>query len=574
MDNTELAEIFDRIASLLEIKGEIPFKTLAYRRAAESLRNLGEDIHQFQSHSPLSTIPGVGKAIAQKIEELLNTGQLAFLHRLEEEIPPSLLEILDISDVGPKKAALFWQTAGIANVDDLEEAAREGRLRDLSGIGIKTEAHLLEGIRTYRHSKRRVPLRIAHKLVEPWLKWLKEQPNVSQVQIAGSMRRWKSHIDELHVVFACENSKPVIESLSTRKGIRRVLAQGVHRAAFELEDGLRLQVWSQPQERFGSLLQFATGSNMHNVRLREFAQHAGFSLSERGLLGRDGVEYLCAGENEVYEKLGLPCIPPELREDHGEIQAAAANALPDLIRFEDLTADLHMHTSRSDGEDSMEEMALAARAAGRRLIAITDHSFILKMGKKLLFDLLEEQRAEMVQLGNKFGDQLTLLHGVEVDILSDGTLDLPDEMLQKLDIVVASLHFDLKQPRHVITQRLVRAIRNPYVDIIGHPSGRFLPDFEGADLDWETVFSAARECNVALEINANPSHLDLDERQARRAAHRGVLLSINTDSHAPRQLGREQGVAVARRAWIESRQVINAWSLQEILSWLKTRKNK
>ena len=572
MDNTELAEIFDRIADLLEIKGELVFKTLAYRRAAVSLRDLVEDIHSLRALNRLDEIPGVGKAIAQKIEELLDTGQLGFLNRLEEEVPPSLIELLNVPDVGPKKVALFWQKAGITTLDALESAAKENRLQDLPGIGLKSEARLLEGIKAYRRSIRRIPLPVARTLARPWLKWLEDQPGVTQAQAAGSIRRWRLDIGDLDIVFASSNPAPVMQALTQKKEVYRVLAQGEYKTSIELEDGLRLQFWCQPPERFGSLLQFVTGSKAHNVRLREFAQKAGFSLSERGLLDRSGAEHLCATEEEVYEKLGLPWIPPEMREDRGEIQAAVQRHLPDLIRLEDLVADLHLHTNWSDGEGSIEEMVSAARQIGRRVLAITDHSYLMKLGEGARFEMLERQRVEIEALRGQLGDDFVLLHGAEVDILSDGSLDLPEEILKQLDIVVASLHFGFHQPRQVITNRLLKAIQNPYVDIIAHPSGRSLPDFEGADLEWEAVFSAACQHNVALEINANPCHLDLDEARARSAAERGVLLCINTDSHAPRQLGREYGVAVARRAWIGTHQVLNAWSENQILDWLKNHK--
>jgi len=306
--------------------------------------------------------------------------------------------------------------------------------------------------------------------------------------------------------------------------------------------------------------------------LREFAQKAGLSLSERGLLDHSGVEHLCAAEEEVYEKLGLPWIPPEMREDRGEIQAAAQHRLPNLIRSKDLIADLHLHTDWSDGKGSIEEMIFAAKKIGRRLLAITDHSYLMKIGEGLRLENLERQRAAIEKLRSQLGHGFTLLHGAEVDILSDGSLDLPTKALQQLDIVVASLHFGFNQPRQVITDRLLKAIRNPFVDIIAHPSGRSLPDFEGADLDWEAVFSAARQYNVALEINANPAHLDLDEIHARKAAEQGVLLCINSDSHAPHELEREFGVAMARRAWIEPQQVLNTWSEDQILAWLKNHK--
>lgn len=574
MDNLELADIFERIACLLEIKGELVFKTLAYRRVAESLRDMVEDVHVLRENGRLEEIPGVGKAIAGKIEELLDTGRLEFLKRLEEEVPPTLIDLLNIPDVGPRKVALFWREAGITTVDGLEEAARNGRLHNLPGMGRKSEERMLEGILAYRRSTRRYPLPMARAMAKPWVNWLKEQPGVTQVEIAGSVRRWKTDIGDLDIVFASEDPKPVMEAFANKKEIQRIIARGDNKTSVELTDGLRMQLWCQPPERFGSLLQFVTGSKAHNVRLREYARKVGFSLSERGFLDAQGVEHLCRTEEDVYEKLGFPWIPPELREDRGEIQAAVEKRLPNLIRFEDLTADLHLHTVWSDGEGTIEDMVETAQALGRKLLAITDHSFLLKIDDEIPYEKLERQKAEIHDLRKKYGSDFTLLHGVEVDILSDGSLDLPVEILKDLDIVVASLHSNLHQPRQVITDRLIRAIRNPFVDIIAHPSGRSLPRFEGADLDWDAVYAAAGACNVALEINSNPEHLDLDEAHARRAAELGILLCIDTDSHAPRQLKRRYGVEVARRAWIEAPQVLTTWSPEQILDWLANhRKN-
>jgi DNA polymerase (family 10) len=574
MDNIELAEIFDRIASLLEIKGELVFKTIAYRRVAESLRMLVEDARVLQASGRLGEIPGVGKAIAQKIDELLDTGQLGFLNRLEEEVPPTLIDLLNIPDVGPKKAALFWKEAGITTLAGLETAAKEGRLKNLPGMGIKSEERILEGILAYRRSTRRYPLPVARSMARPLLKWLAEQPGVTNAQAAGSMRRWKPDIGDLDLVFASDEPRQVMEAFVQRKEVRRVTARGDFKTSVELEDGLRMQLWCQPPERFGALLQFVTGSKGHNVRLREFAQKAGYSLSERGLLDREGKETLCATEEEVYEKLGLPWIPPEIREDRGEVQAAVEGRLPDLIRVEDLVADLHLHTVWSDGEGSIEEMAETAQSLGRKMLAITDHSFLMKVGETSGFEKLERQRAEIIELRKKLGSSFLLLQGTEVDIMADGSLDLPDEILQQMDVVVASLHSSLDQPREVITSRLIKAMHNPYVDIIAHPSGRSLPFFQGADLDWDAVFAEAAVCNVALEINSNPCHLDLDEAHARRAADLGLLLCINTDSHAPRQMRREYGVGVARRAWIESRQVLSTWPVEKILDWLENHRKK
>lgn len=579
MNNQELAEIFERIASLMEIKGEVIYKTLAYRRAAESLRNLAEDVNaaytsdgQSPQQSRLTEIPGVGKAIAEKIDELLTTGKLSFLERLEEEVPPSLIELLQIPDVGPKKVALFWKQAGITNLTELQEAARTGRLRDLPGMGEKSEARLLAGVESLARRSSRMLLGSAWPVTRRWLAWLRALPGVEQAEAAGSLRRWRPTIGDIDLLAASSQPAEVMQAFTRHPDVQRILGQGENKSSIELKSGLKLQLWIQPPERFGSLWQYSTGSKDHNVRLRELAQRKGLSLSEKGLRNDSGQELLCAGEETLYAALGLPLIPPELREDRGEIQAALAGKLPALLELSDLQSELHVHSSWSDGHSSIEEMAKAARQRGLKMLAITDHSASLGIARGLTAERLREQRREIDEVQHKMGRSIRLLHGVEVDILADGSLDHPDEVLAGLDIVIASIHSSLRQPRQVITERLLKAIRHPHVDIIGHISGRLLPNREGADLDWDAVLSAARESGVAIEINANPARLDLDEIHARRAGEMGILLSIDTDAHAPDQLDlAEYGVSVARRAWLTAEQVISAWPPERLLAWLKSR---
>lgn len=574
VENADLAQVLDRIASLLEIRGEVAFKTIAYRRAAQSLRDLPEEALSLRQKGKLEEVPGVGKAIAKKIEELLDTGRLEYLEKLELEVPPTLIDLLNIPEIGPKKVALFWQMAGIVTVDQLEKAALAGELRNLPGIGERSEGRLLEGIKTYRQQARRYPLPVARAILKPLLKWLAEQPGVIQVQAAGSLRRWKPDIGDLDLVMASTAPLPVLQAFTERKEVRRVRAMGEYKTSVELENGLRVQLWCQPPERFGSLLQFVTGSKGHNVRLREYALKQGYSLSERGLVDVNGVEQLFAEEADLYQALGLPWIPPELREDRGEIKAALEGRLRHLIGYDDLVADLHLHTVWSDGEGTITEMIEKARSIGRQVLAVTDHSFLINLDGASSLTRLEQQRVEISRLRQEMKGEFTLLQGVEVDILSDGSLALPDETLKELDVVVASLHSGLDQPGIQLTSRLVKAMQNPHVDIIGHPSGRSLPYFDGADLNWDLIFDTAKQNNVALEINSNPGHLDLDEHHARQAADRGVLLCINTDAHAPRQLSRQYGVAVARRAWISPEQVLSAWQAEKILHWLKHHRSK
>jgi DNA polymerase (family 10) len=570
LTNQELAETFDRLADLLEIKGEVIYKTLAYRKAAESLRNLADDASVLQEQNRLTEIPGVGKAISEKISELLNTGELGLLKRVEEEVPPTLTELLQVPDVGPRKAALFWKQAGVTSLAELEMAAQAGKLRSLPGMGEKSEQRVLEGIKALKRRPTRRLLGNVRPVALDTLEWLRAQPGVEQAEVAGSLRRWRPTIGDLDLVAASRLPEEVMKAFTSRPEVLRVLAQGENKASVELKDGLNIQLWVQPPEKFGTLLQFVTGSKDHNVRLRELVQKKGWSLSEQSITDADGKERLYANEEAVYAALGLPWITPELREDRGEIQAALAHKLPHLIEVADIQADLHSHSTWSDGTASVQQMAEAAIQRGRKVLAITDHSSGLGVASGLTVERLRQQRAEIRQVQEKLGDKILLLQGSEVEIHADGSLDFPDDVLAELDIVIGAMHSTLRQERSVVTARLLRAIRNPRVHIIAHPSGRLMPNREGADLDWDQVLKAAKESSVVLEIDAHPSRLDLDEVYARRAAEMGILLSIDTDAHAPDQLDlMEYGVSVARRAWVEPERVINTWKTSKILEWLK-----
>lgn len=572
MNNEEIAAVFDRIADLSEIKGELIYKTLAYRKAAENIRNLGADVEAVHREGKLLEIPGVGKAIAEKIDELLTTGQLNFLLRLEQEVPPTLVDLLKVPDVGPKKAAMFWKQGGITTLAELEAAARAGKLRGLPGMGEKSEARILSGLEALARRSKRLPLGVALPIAMRWVEWLRKVPGVEQVEAAGSLRRRKITIGDLDLVAAARDPQPIMDAFIHHPDVQRIAGQGENKSSIEAAGGLNIQLWIQPPERFGTLLQFVTGSKEHNVRLRELAQKKGLSLSEQSISNADGSERFFSSEEGVYAALGLPWIAPELREDRGEIAAALAGKLPHLLERSDLIADLHVHSTWSDGAATIAEMAAAARERGLKVLAISDHSGSLGVAGGMSVEKLHERRAEIANVQANLGDTLRLLQGAEVEIHADGSLDYPDEVLAELDVVVASLHSSLRQPREQITERLLRAMRNPNVDVIGHPSGRLLPNREGADLDWERVLATARETGVALEINAHPARLDLDEVYARRAAEMGIPLSLNTDAHAPEQFDLiEYGISATRRAWLEPGQIINAWSPEKLLDWLQKR---
>ena len=573
MNNRELADVFTLIADLSEIKGEIIYKTLAYRKAAENLAGLGRDANEYWKEGKLEEIPGVGKAIAEKIDELLRTGKLEFLEKLKKEVPPSLAEWLKVPGLGPKKVGLIWKTLKITTLAELEAAAKDGKLRDLPGMGAKSESAILTGLESLSRRSGRIPLGRAFPLAQEIITQLKKVKGVVAAEPAGSLRRMRSTIGDLDILVAAKDSKPVMEAFTNLPGVVRVLGKGETKSSIEFGDGVRAQVWVHPPEKFGTALQYATGSKDHNVALRQLALDKGLSLSEHSFERTNGRgEIFCPTEVEVYQTLGLPWIPPELREDHGEVLAARQNKLPKLIEVKDIKADLQVHSNWSDGKLTMLEMAQAAAKRGIKVIAFTDHSVSLGVTGGLSMEDHKKQAAEIKKAQEKLGDSILILHATEVEIKADGTLDYPDKFLAGLDLVLASLHTSLRQPREKVTQRVLNAIRNPHVDIIGHPTGRLIPDREGADLDMDAVFNAAAETGVALEINAHPARLDLDDMYARRANELGIPISINTDAHSEADLDMLfYGVATACRAWLTKEDVINCWPTKKLLAWLKQR---
>jgi DNA polymerase (family 10) len=559
MNNRALADTFTLIADLLEIKGEIIYKTLAYRKAAESLAALDRDVNLYWKEGNLREIPGVGEAIAEKIDELLKTGKLKFLVKLEKEVPPSLAEWLKVPGLGPKKVGLIWKTLHITKLAQLEKAARGGKLRDLPGMGAKSEAAILAGIESLARRTGRISLGRAYPLARRIADTLRRVEGVAAAEPAGSLRRMRYTVGDIDILVAARDSGPVMDAFTSLPGIVRVLSQGETKSSVEFGDGVRAQVWVHPPERFGTALQYATGSKDHNVALRELALKKGFSLSEHALTRTDN------GKEILW-------IPPELREDRGELDAAKNGKLPRLIEVTDIIADLHTHTTWSDGKLSVLEMAEAAMRRGLKVIAVTDHSHGLGVAAGPDIAGHKRQAAEIRKAQEQLGDSITILHGSEVEIKADGSLDYPDDFLASLDLVIASLHVSLRQPREKITRRALNAIRNPQVDILGHPTGRLYPDREGADLDIDALLAAAAESGCALEINAHPARLDLDDVLARRAKEMGIPLAVNTDAHAEADFEvLFYGVAAARRAWLTKEDVINAWPVERILKWLKER---
>ncbi len=567
--NRQVAEILLRIADALEIKGEIIYKALAYRKAADNILSLGQDINEVWQEGKLRDIPGVGKALSEKIDELLRTGRLGYYERLQEEIPPGVVELLSIPDVGPKTAKLLWERLGITSVAEAERAAREGKLRDLPGLGQKSEAKILAGIKSLYRRSDRIPLGTAWPIAQELLAALRTAcPALQQATAAGSLRRMKATIGDLDLLVASTEPQEVMGRFMGLPQVAEIVLSGSTKTTVILHNGLQADLRVLPIDRYGSLLQYFTGSKDHNVALRELALKQGFSLSEYGFK-RGEEEILCPEEEDVYQALGLPWIPPELREARGEIEAAQEGRLPKLIELEDIQGDLHAHTNWSDGAGTLEEMARAAQARGYRYLVISDHSQGLGVARGLTPEQLREQRPEIDRLNESFAD-FHLLQGAEVEIKADGTLDFPDEVLAKLDVVVASLHSGLRQERERITNRLIRAMRNPHVDIIGHPLGRILGQREESAVDINRVLAVAAETGTIMEINAIPARLDLDDVHIRRAIELGVKLAINSDAHNPEGLAAmTYGVATARRGWAQAVNVVNTLPLEELLKTVK-----
>ncbi len=581
LSNRDIAQIFCNIADMLEIQGENKFKFLSYRRAGETLAELPRSLQAYVDDGTLEDIPGVGKAIGEKIRELLATGKLDFYEQLRAQVPETLLDIMRVNGVGAKKAKLFWEQLGITTLAELEAAARDGKLRALAGMGEKSEQKLLTAIAALaQHGDTRMPIGKAKPIVERILAHLLTLEGVQEGALAGSLRRGRATIGDGDILIASDAPAPIMHAFVTMDGVARVLAHGDTKSSIEHVSGLQVDLRVLPKAHWGTALQYFTGSKAHNVKLRQLALERGYSLNESALspvgadkaMLPDAPKHTFDSEEALYHFLGLAWIPPELREDEGEIEQARAHTLPKLITRADIQGDLHMHTTWSDGKLSLREMVAEAHQRGYRYIVITDHSQSATIANGLSVERLLAQQAQVRQLNAAYGDSFHVLHGAEVDIKADGTLDYPDEVLAQLDFVVASLHVALTQSRAQITQRLLNALQNPHVDLIGHPSARYINERPPVDADWDAVFAMAQRTGTALEINSNPRRLDLDAPYARRAAALGIPLAINTDAHDAHMLDlMDYGVITARRGWVTAEHVINARSFERFMAWLAAR---
>ncbi len=573
--NREIADLFLAIADRMEILGEDRFRLLAYRRAGEAIADLPMPLADYRARDALEQIPGIGKTIAEKIAVILDSGTLPLAERLRSEVPDGVLELLRVPELGPARVARLYRELGIASLEQLRAALEAGQLRGLKGFGAKSEERIRQGLASLAEGERRILLGPALATAELLLAELRAAlPDLAHLAYTGSLRRARPTVGDIDLLAAAADTAAVTAAFVALPQVARILAQGEVKASVLLHSGLRADLLVVAPARWGSALQHFTGSKEHNIHIRRLAQEQGYSFSEQGFARADGTLLECATEEQVYATLGLAYIPPELREDAGEIEAAAAGRLPTLIAPEALLADLHMHSRWSDGRATIAEMAAAAEARGLRYIAITDHSAYLGVTGGLDAARLHEQAAEVAAVNAAWaarGSPFRVLHGVEVDITPDGSLALPDAALAGLDLVIASLHVSLRQPREQVTARLLQAIANPHVDLIAHPTGRILNRRPGADLDMEAVLRAAATHGTILEINSGPERLDLDAGHVRRALELGVDLAINSDAHQPDELAWTRlGVLTARRGWAPAERVVNTWPLERLLARLRS----
>jgi DNA polymerase (family 10) len=571
MSNAEIAEVFSEIATLLEIKGENPFRARAYQRVAETIGSLTEDLAAIRARGELRSIAGIGTSTAGKIEELLDRGECQQHQDLLKEFPAGVFDLLRIPGVGPKTVRMLLDEK-ITTVEELEEAAKAGRLRTLRGMGQKTEEEILRGIGRLREYGQRTNLGVAWEMAQRIMAELRERAPVDQIEAAGSLRRMKETIGDLDILVTSKRPQAVMDVFVELAEVAEVLTHGRAKSSVVTTAGIQTDLLVVAPESWGAALLYFTGSKQHNIRLRDEGVRAGLRLNEYGVFRVKGDQETRIGgrtEEEVYAALKLPLIPPELREDLGEIEAARKGALPHLIELSDIRGDLQMHSTWSDGHNSIVAMARAAKALGYRYVAITDHSPSETVANGLTVERLRKRFRE-VEAARRSVPGIAILNGAEVDIKRDGSLDYPDDVLAELDFVVASVHSGWKMDRASMTARIRKALENPWVDALGHPTGRLIGQREPYAVDMEAVLERAARLGVALEINAYPDRLDLKDVHARRAKELGVKLVINTDAHGTDQLRVIHfGVATARRGWVEAGDVINTLPLAALRKSLR-----
>ncbi len=570
--NEEIAHIFERMSRVLALKGKDRFRILAYQKAAQSIRDLEQDLQAVSNAGKLEEIPGIGKDLAGKIEEALQTGTVRQCEQESRNLPDSLLTLFEVRGLGPRTISLFHKRYGVNDVEGLKHLLESGRLKKKAGFGEKKIAGLVEAVESWTASHQRMLLGLALPKAEALLERIRKLRLIERAELAGSLRRGRETIGDVDLLVTSKDSAQALAEIGKLPMVTRILGSGPTKATFLLND-LQVDVRAVAPESFGAALQYFTGSKAHNTHLRAIAKQRGLKLNEYGVFRGD--RNLCGPEEEdVYRLLHMPCMPPELREDHGEIEAAQNGKLPELVELNQVRGDLHAHSTYSDGRSTMSEMVERAAELGYEYIGLSDHSPSQRVARGLQSDRLGKKIREVEGLRarrGRFGPSILL--GAEVDILPDGSLDYPDEVLAKFDVVIASVHGNFNQSKAQMTSRILKAIRNPYVNVIAHPTARLIDKRPAIEFDFETVVLAAREAGVALEIDGSPWRLDLNDTMARAAHDSGALLAITADAHSTSQLSFLRfGVVQARRGWVSAEGIVNTWPVGRLHDWLTARR--
>ncbi|MFH1753921.1 MAG: DNA polymerase/3'-5' exonuclease PolX [Candidatus Omnitrophota bacterium] len=568
MKNLEIAGIFNEIADMLEMAGENRFRIQAYSRAAQSLEALSEDLEEMARRDQLREIPGIGQDLASKIKEFLATGRVEAYEKIKKETPQVLLDMIAIPGIGPKTAKRLFEELDIRDIEDLEKKARSHKISGLAGMKEKTEENILKGIDFLKKNKGKILLPVALSAAEAVIGRLEKLKEVERVSYAGSLRRMKETERDIDILVISASPSKVADAFTSLPEVKEVLAHGVTRSSIITKDDLQVDLRVMERGHFGAAMVYFTGSKAHNIRLRKLAIAKGLKVSEYGVFKNKGAKRIAGKtEEDVYKALGMAYVPPEMREDTGEVEAALRGSLPDLVKLKDIKGDFHVHSDWSDGVSTLGEMASAAKAKGYEYVVITDHSKSLKIANGLSVKRRWEQ-IEKIRKLNKTLKGIELLAGVEVDIADDGSLDYSDDILKELDLVIAAIHSGFTQSRDKLTRRTVAAMNNKYVNMIAHPTGRLLGTRQGYEIDIEEVLKAALDTNTAIEVNSNPERLDLADINCRRAKELGVRIALTTDAHITDSLDYMfYGVSVARRGWLEKKDVLNC------LSWSKVKKS-
>lgn len=569
MHNAEIADLFDMLADLLEIEDANPFRIRAYRNAALTIRQYSRSMKSMvEAGEDLSKLPAIGHDLAEKIKVITKTGRLPLLEQVRARTPAALSELMGIEGLGPKRVKILYRELKIRSLEDLKRKAKDGKIHELEGFGEKTEASILKHIERYTGREKRMMLAASEEVAESLCDYLKGVEGVKDLSVAGSFRRRKETVGDLDILVTAKKDSPVMRHFTKFEEVKEVISRGQTRSTVVLRSGLHVDLRVLPQVSYGAALQYFTGSREHNIEVRRIAIKKGYKINEYGVFEGDK---RIAGktEKEVYAKIGLPYIEPELRENRGEIEAAREDKLPNLIELEDIRGDLHCHTIATDGHNAIEEMAATAKGLGYEYMSINDHSRHVTVAKGMDEKRLRQQLEEIDELNSEL-DDFTILKSIEVDILEDGKLDLPDSVLKELDFTVCAVHYKFNLSREKQTERIIRAMDNPQFTILAHPSGRLLNERDEYEVDMERILKEAKEHGVYLEVNAQPARLDLNDARCKAAKELGLKFAISTDTHSTTGFANMRyGIYQARRGWLEANDVINTYKLSELKKWLR-----